>query len=64
MAAYLPCRSAVVAKADGLWVSTLNMDMMLKMGQNMKDYPELLKDATAVRDTMWEMLERSSKGEI
>jgi uncharacterized protein (DUF302 family) len=64
MAAYLPCRIAVVEKADGLWVSTLNMDMMLKMGQNMKDYPELLKDATAVRDTMWEMLERSSKGEI
>ncbi|MDD2894309.1 MAG: DUF302 domain-containing protein [Halothiobacillaceae bacterium] len=64
MAAYLPCRVAVVEKPDGLWISTLNMDMMLKMGQNMKDHPELLKAATGVRDTMWEMLEKGSKGEI
>ncbi|HES76798.1 MAG TPA: DUF302 domain-containing protein [bacterium] len=64
MAAYLPCRIAVVERADGLWISTLNMDMMLKMGQNMKDHPELLKAATGVRDTMWEMIERGSKGEI
>ncbi len=64
MAAYLPCRIVVVEKPDGLWVSTLNMDMMLKMGQNMKDHPELLKAATAVRDTMWEMVERGAKGEI
>ncbi len=64
MAAYLPCRVVVVEKPDGLWLSTLNMDMMLKMGQNMKDHPELLKAATNVRDTMWEMLERGSKGEI
>jgi hypothetical protein len=40
------------------------MDMMLKMGQNMKDHPELLKAATGVRDTMWEMLEKASTGEI
>ena len=64
MAAYLPCRVAVIQKDDGLWLMTLNMDMMLKMGQNMKDHPELLKAATAVRDTMWEMLEKGATGEI
>ena len=31
MAAYLPCRVTVVEKEDGLWLYTLNMDMMVKM---------------------------------
>ncbi|MEO1752150.1 DUF302 domain-containing protein [Thiofaba sp. EF100] len=64
MAAYLPCRIVVVEKADGLWLYTLNMDMMLKMGQSLEGNPELKEAAMAVRDTIWEMMERASKGEI
>lgn len=64
MAAYLPCRIVVVEKADGLWMYTLNMDMMLKMGQSLENNPELKEAAMAVRDTIWEMMERGSKGEI
>lgn len=64
MAAYLPCRVVVVEKADGMWIYTLNMDMMLKMGQSLEKHPELKKAAMAVRDTMWEMLEKGAKGEI
>ncbi|MEW6446008.1 MAG: DUF302 domain-containing protein [Pseudomonadota bacterium] len=64
MAAYLPCRIVVVEKADGLWMYTLNMDMMLKMGQTLENNPELKEAAMGVRDTIWEMMERGSKGEI
>lgn len=62
MSAYLPCRITVVEKDDGLWLYTLNMDMMIKMGRKL---PSPLKEhATAVRDTIWEMMERASKGEV
>lgn len=64
MAAYLPCRIVVVEKSDGLWMYTLNMDMMLKMGQSLEKNPALKEAAMAVRDTIWEMMERGSKGEI
>ena len=39
MAAFLPCRVTIVEKEDGLWLYTLNMDMMIKMGKKMP--PEL-----------------------
>jgi uncharacterized protein (DUF302 family) len=62
MAAYLPCRVSVVEKEDGLWLYTLNMDMMVKMGRKL---PSPLKEnAWAVRSTLWEMMERASKGEF
>jgi uncharacterized protein (DUF302 family) len=62
MAAYLPCRISVVEKEDGLWLYTLNMDMMVKMGRKL---PSPLKEnAWAVRSTIWEMMERGSKGEF
>ncbi len=64
MAAYLPCRIVVVEKADGLWLYTLNMDMMLKMGQSLESNPELKDAAMQVRDTIWEMMEKGSKGEF
>ena len=64
MAAYLPCRIVVVEKPDGLWMYTLNMDMMLKMGQSLEDNQELKTAAMAVRDTIWEMMEKGSKGEF
>ena len=62
MAAYLPCRITVVEKDDGLWLYTLNMDMMVKMGRKLPS--PLKEEATAVRDTIYEMMERASKGEI
>jgi uncharacterized protein (DUF302 family)/predicted small secreted protein len=62
MAAFLPCRVSVVEKEDGLWLYTLNMDMMVKMGRKL---PSPLKEhAMSVRDTMLEMMERASKGEF
>lgn len=62
MAAYLPCRITVVEKDDGLWLYTLNMDMMVKMGRKLPS--PLKEEARAVRDTIFEMMERASKGEI
>lgn len=62
MAAYLPCRISVVEKEDGLWLYTLNMDMMIKMGRKLPS--PLKEEARAVRDTIYEMMERASKGEF
>lgn len=62
MAAYLPCRIAVLEKEDGLWIYTLNMDMMLRMGRKLP--PELRKAAWQVRETIWKMLERGARGEF
>lgn len=62
MAAYLPCRISVVEHDDGsLWLYTLNMDMMVKMGRKLPS--PLKEEAMAVRDTIYEMMERASKGE-
>ena len=62
MAAFMPCRISLVERDDGLWLYTLNMDMMVKMGRKL---PSPLKEnAWAVRQTMWEMMERASKGEF
>lgn len=62
MAAYLPCRISVVEKDDGLWLYTLNMDMMVKMGRKLPS--PLKEEAMSVRDTIWEMMERASKGQF
>ncbi|MGH8806544.1 MAG: DUF302 domain-containing protein, partial [Noviherbaspirillum sp.] len=62
MAAYLPCRVTVLERADGLWIYTLNMDMLIKMGRKLP--PDLRKVALQVRETMWKMLDRGSRGEF
>lgn len=63
MSAYLPCRVSVVEQDDGsLWLYTLNMDMMVKMGRKLPS--PLKEEAQAVRDTIWEMMQRASKGEF
>ena len=62
MAAYLPCRITVVERDDGLWLYTLNMDMMIRMGRKL---PEDLKaDALKVREAIWQMMERGAKGDF
>ncbi|MDH5205982.1 MAG: DUF302 domain-containing protein [Hylemonella sp.] len=62
MAAFLPCRISVVEKEDGLWMYTLNMDMMVKMGRKLPS--PLKEEAWKVRQTIWDMMERGSKGEF
>jgi uncharacterized protein (DUF302 family) len=62
MAAYMPCRVAVVEKEDGLWIYALNMDMMIKMGRKLP--PDLRKMVFDMRDTVWQMLEKGSRGDF
>ncbi len=62
MAAYLPCRLTVVERGDGLWIYTLNMDMMVKMGRKL---PSPLKEEVwKVRETIYQMMDRAAKGEF
>ena len=62
MAAYLPCRITVVERDDGLWLYSLNMDMMIKMGKKMP--PELKVATMKVRNTIWKMMEKGASGEF
>jgi len=62
MAAFLPCRVSVVERDDGLWMYTLNMDMMVRMGRKLP--PGLEREAMKVRNTIWKMMELASKGEF
>lgn len=62
MAAYLPCRVTLMEREDGLWLYTLNMDMMTRMGRKLP--PELKAEAGRVRDGIWAMLDRGSTGEF
>ncbi len=62
MAAFLPCRITVLEKDGGLWIYTMNMDMLTTMGRKLP--PELKARVARVRDTVWKMLERGSKGEF
>ena len=50
----------VVEKEDGLWLYTLNMDMMVKMGRKLPS--PLKEEANAVRDTIWEMMDAHVEG--
>jgi uncharacterized protein (DUF302 family) len=62
MGAYLPCRLTVVEKEDGLWIYTLNMDMMVKMGRKLPS--PLKEEAWKVRETIYQMMDRGAKGEF
>ena len=62
MAAYLPCRVTLVERDDGLWLYTLNMDMMIRMGRKLP--PDLKADALKVREAIWLMMERGSTGDF
>ncbi len=62
MAAYMPCRVSLVERPDGIWLYTLNMDMMVKMGRKL---PSPLKEqAWQVREAMWALLNRAANGEF
>jgi hypothetical protein len=62
MAAFLPCRITVLEKDDGLWIYTMNMDMLTRMGRKLP--PELKSRVLCIRQTIWKMLERGSRGEF
>jgi uncharacterized protein (DUF302 family) len=62
MGAYLPCRLTVVERDDGLWIYTLNMDMMVKMGRKLPS--PLKEEAWKVRETIYMMMDRAAKGEF
>lgn len=62
MAAYLPCRIAVVEKDDGYWIYAMNMDMLIKMGRKLP--PELKRSVIQMRESIWKMMERGARGEF
>jgi uncharacterized protein (DUF302 family) len=62
MAAYLPCRITLLEKEDGLWLYTLNMDMLIHMGRKLP--PELRASALEMRATIVKMLDRGARGEF
>ncbi|WP_321276096.1 DUF302 domain-containing protein [Thiomicrorhabdus indica] len=62
MGGFLPCRVNIIEKEDGLYIYTMNMDMAIKMGRKMP--PELYEATMQVRNTMWEMLDKGSRGEF
>ncbi|WP_229426859.1 DUF302 domain-containing protein [Massilia atriviolacea] len=62
MAAFLPCRITVLEKDDGLWIYTMNMDMLTSMGRKLP--PELRPRVMRVRDAIRKMLERGARGEF
>jgi uncharacterized protein (DUF302 family) len=62
MAAYLPCRITLLEKEDGLWLYTLNMDMLINMGRKLP--PELRASALTMRGTIVKMLDRGASGEF
>ena len=62
MSAYLPCRLTVLEKEDGLWIYTLNMDMMVKMGRKLPS--PLKEEAWKVRETIYQMMDRAASGDF
>jgi uncharacterized protein (DUF302 family) len=62
-AAYLPCRVSLVEDENGdLWITTLDMDMMIHGGKTLP--PALLKEALEVKETMLQILERAAEGDF
>ena len=62
MAALLPCRISVVEQQDGLWIYTMNMDMLINMQGELP--PHVGATVQRVRATIVKMLERGARGEF
>lgn len=62
MAAFLPCRITVVEQDDGLWIYTMNMDMLIKMGRKLP--PDAKAGVLRVRQSILKMLDRGASGEF
>lgn len=62
-AAYLPCRVSLVEDADGqLWLTSLDMDMMIHGGKELP--PELKAEAEQVKDIIQDILNRAAEGDF
>jgi len=62
-AAYLPCRVSLVEDDNGdLWLTSLNMDMMIHGGKTLP--PELLEEALHVKGIIQDILNRASEGDF
>ncbi|CAN7371788.1 DUF302 domain-containing protein [Pseudoduganella sp. LjRoot289] len=62
MAALLPCRISVVEQEDGLWIYTMDMDMLINLQGKL---PVHVSDTVQrVRATILKMLERGARGEF
>ena len=62
-AAYLPCRVSLVEDENGdLWITTLDMDMMIHGGKTLP--PELLAEALEVKDIILDILNRAAEGDF
>ena len=62
MAALLPCRISVVEQQDGLWIYTMNMDMLINMQGELP--PHVGATVQRVRATIVKMLDRGARGEF
>lgn len=62
MAALLPCRISVVEQEDGLWIYTMNMDMLINMQGELP--PHVADTVRRVRTTIVKMLDRAASGEF
>lgn len=62
MAAFMPCRIALVENDDGLWLYTMNLDMLLQSEHRLSD--ELMSNAGKIRSAMRTLLERAAEGEF
>jgi len=61
--AYLPCRISVVEDKSGkLWIYSLNMDMMIHGGKTLP--PELFDEASKVKDTILDIMNRAAEGDF
>lgn len=62
MSALLPCRISVVEQQDGLWIYTMNMDMLISVQGELP--PHVGDTVRRVRATILKMLERGADGEF
>ena len=61
--AYLPCRVSLVEDENGdLWITTLDMDMMIHGGRTLP--PELRDEALRVKDIILDILNRAAEGDF
>ncbi|HED36168.1 MAG TPA: DUF302 domain-containing protein [Gammaproteobacteria bacterium] len=60
---FLPCRLSVVEdKQGGLWIYTLDMDLMIHGGRPIP--PALKEEAIKVRDILNEIMQRAAEGDF
>jgi hypothetical protein len=62
LAAFMPCRIAVVEQTDGLWIYTMNMDLLISDVHSFP--PELESTIRRFRASVVKLLDRGAAGEF